>query len=675
MKRAVLYILSLSLLVLMSPLSASDQGGTESPFSFGAGARELALGGAGLAECNGDMAPFWNASRLARAGQYSLSAFHSNLYESDVAYQYLGLAVPTMDFGSFGLGIFRLGIKGIRKRDEGDLYLGDIDDNRLAVNLAYARTISDYDFGLVIMMEHHSLDDYSATSSPGFNLSAGRRFELNNGRFRYISAAVNFRNLIKPHMNLVEENIGYPGALDLGLTSGIMPNPRWNQTLNLSLRLTKVENLDPDLSAGIEYDIEKLLWIRGGIHDRKLSMGAGIKIKSVAFDYALVDRDLGSLHMFTLTTSFGMPIKEKRQERLRRREAEFDDLMRDRLMSLNREKVSQMTAEGRQLLEEGKLVEAAGAFDRALFLARASSLDSTAIIDLAQETQSRLREVSRTERYQQFLDSAGVKLTNGDFLAARYFASLALTEKPDAPEAKAVWNRADETIRQLESREETIKNQLWAADSLLSYGQIDQALTLLSALEEYAPGDINVGKARRKAVFERWRTMASNAYSTTQFDLALSALDSALSLFPGHEWCLDLKKRIQRESTLTEQKTAPAPMASIAEPLSPELEKEVAAAYTTGRDLFTRGELPDAIKFWEKVERMAPDYLSVRSYLVNAYRFVGIDLYSRSLYDQAVEVWKKAVRLEPDNEEINGYIRRTETEIRKLQELSYEHGK
>jgi hypothetical protein len=64
----------------------------------------------------------------------------------------------------------------------------------------------------------------------------------------------------------------------------------------------------------------------------------------------------------------------------------------------------------------------------------------------------------------------------------------------------------------------------------------------------------------------------------------------------------------------------------------------------------------------------------VRSYLVNAYRFVGIDLYSRSLYDQAVEVWKKAARLEPDNEEINGFIRRTETEIRKLQELSYEHG-
>jgi len=669
MRRCALIILALLALVA-APL-ASDQGGTESPFSLGAGARAFSLGGAGLAECHAAAAPFWNASRLARAEQYSFSGFHSYLYESDVAYQYLGLAIPTVDFGSFGLGIFRLGVQGIEKRDSLDLYLGDIEDNRLAVYAAYARTVSQYDLGLSIMFEHHSLDGYTATSSPGINLSAGRRFELDRARLKYVTAAINVRNLIRPKMELVEESVGYPLAADLGITAGLKPNPAWNQLLSLSLGVTKVDQLDPSVKFGVEYNFEDLVLIRGGARNGKLSVGAGINFRILAFDYALVDRDMGSLHMFTLTTSFGTPVSEKRQARIRKRESEFDRMMQSRLISLNREKVAQLTAAGREYLDAGNLIEAGNSFDKALFMARSSSLDTTAIAELAGETRNRLDEESRKERYRQYVDSARVKLESQDFLGARYFAGMALSEKPAASDAEAIVKQADEAMRLTASQEELITNRLWVADSLLSYGQIDQALAVLNALNEYAPDNGTVTKARRKAVFEKWRAIASSAYSSEKFERALTALDSALALYPGHEWCRDMKERIGKELRPRVQKTAaeiPAP----AEPLSPELQKEVAEAYGSGREMFTKGELPEAIKYWEKVERLAPDYSSVRSYLVNAYKFVGIDLYSRSLFDEAVKVWKKAAGLDPHNEEINSYIRRTETEIRKLQELSYD---
>ena len=61
----------------------------------------------------------------------------------------------------------------------------------------------------------------------------------------------------------------------------------------------------------------------------------------------------------------------------------------------------------------------------------------------------------------------------------------------------------------------------------------------------------------------------------------------------------------------------------------------------------------------------------MRTYLVNAYKYVGVELYGQNKLKEAVSVWKKAAQLQPNNDEIADYIRRTENEISKMQELSY----
>ncbi|UCD93915.1 MAG: hypothetical protein JSU69_09100, partial [Candidatus Zixiibacteriota bacterium] len=230
---------------------------------------------------------------------------------------------------------------------------------------------------------------------------------------------------------------------------------------------------------------------------------------------------------------------------------------------------------------------------------------------------------------------------------------------------------AVEALEKTATREEMIQERLLTADSLVSYGRIDRALTIIGSLEELAPDDDRVKQALKKARFESWKDIATLAFERRAFQKATDALDSALLLFPEHKWCLDLKDRIGQELRAT--RTTSAPTAEIKrEPLSPELLKEVEAAYNSAQGLFAKGKLAQAIASWEKVERLAPDFQSVRKYLIKAYKFVGVELYGQNQLKEAVATWKKAALLDPGNEEIEDYIKRTENEMRKLEELSYD---
>ena len=670
MKRAAIFILCF--LAMAAAGVASNDGGTTSPFSFGAGARDLSLGGAGLASGDVTTAPFWNPSRLARAERIALSGFHSSMYESDVAYQYLGVVIPTLDLGCFGIGVFRLGIDGIEKRDAGNLLLGEIDDNRLGLNFAYGRTISGYDVGLAVTMEYHSLDNYSATSSPGLNFSIGRRFEPRLERLQHISIALNGRNLIQPRFKLDDENISYPYTAAAGISVGLVPNPRWNQLVIVSASLTKVDWVDPKLAAGIEYCLNDLLYLRGGVRDSHLSFGVGFKYRAIGFDYALVDRDLGILHMFSIATSFGQSVSRKRQIRATRREAEFNRLMSDRLLARNREMVSALVRDGQEHLSAGNLVEAGNSLNRALFLARNADVDTIPIHESALEVEKQLDQIRHLRRLGEYLDTATVRLEAGDYLAARHFASLALTEEPNSVEARELLAKANVAIDELASREDMIQEHLRAVDSLLSYGRIKQALVIVNGLKPFIADNPNIVLAIRRVILERWKAEAVTARSRGDYERAISVLDSALAVFPGHQWCLELRHEITGIPEYSAE-TASAEESASPGPLSDQLRKEVNIAYRAAQDSFERGELSRAIELWQKVERLAPDYLSVREYLIKAYKFVGVDLYSQNRLEEALAVWRKAIKLVPDNKEIIGYINRTETEIRKMDELTYDY--
>ncbi|MDF1543583.1 MAG: hypothetical protein P1R58_00615 [bacterium] len=667
MKRLIV----ITLLLLSVPLSVrGGEAGTETPFAMGAGAADISLSGSAIASSAGWTAAYWNPSRLASIQQTELGGFHTRLFDSDVSYQYLGVAHPTLDWGTFGFGLFRLGIGGIEKRDASNLYLGDIEDSRLGLLLAYGRVISNYRIGLALSMEHHSIDNYKSTSSPGLNLAVSRAWEM-GGRIRGVTAALVMYNVLSPSMKLDNEDVSLPLSTGVGVTIPVQPNRNWDHLVNLHLTLNKVDALPAQIAVGVEYSVGNLLTLRGGANDGKLTSGVGLKLMSVGFDYAFVDRDLGTLHMFNLTSSFGKSKSSKRQERAARREREFNELMSQQLTASNEKMLQQLLNRGEEALEAGDLEKAESQYDRALFLARSSGSDTAQIYSTLNEVRERLSEVQRLQQYNDRLDSAQVNLAAHDYLAARYYASLALEFVENSDEAQQVIKEAEESLRRESSREELIKQRTLLSDSLVSYGRTDEAINVLMSLVEIAPNDNSILMALRRAQFERLRAKASQAYSNKRLNSALVSLDSALGYFPGHQWCEEMKSMItgQIKSIDPGQPTRKSGKKTV---LSAELQKEVSDSYKEGQRLFTSGNMTAAIENWEKVERILPDYASVREYLINAYKFVGVELYSRGELEEAVSIWRKAAFLRPDNQEIAEYIKRTENEIRKLKELSYE---
>lgn len=658
---------------LAASASGGDDGGTRSPFAMGFGAEELAMGGASIVGSAAAASAYWNPAALANAPRLALTGFHTRLFDSDVAYQYLGLSIPTLDFGSFGIGVGRLGIEGIEKIDAGRLYIADIEDNRLGLYLAYGRQISGYRVGLSAYLEHHSIDNYSASSSPGLTLALGRSWNDDAGLIRAFSVDLVGRNLLRPEIELAQAKVEYPMAADFGLAVDLQPSANWPHTVSLAVKATKTEDVASRWSAGVEYRVGEALALRGGISQSKASFGIGLHWAMLSFDYAWVDRDMGSLHMFGLTSSFGRSVEERRGERAQRREEEFNRLMTQRWDDRNGRMVERLSQEGRRAMEAGDLTSAADKFERALFLARAASLDTTALAAEAQEARKRLTEVLSHQRYVQYLDSAEVQLAENDFVMARHYADLALGELPNSSQAKELLTMATRGLEEGSARDSLVLSGLASVDSLLSYGMINQALAKAGGLYELVPDNAQVELAYKRTLFENLRQRAEQAYTRGNYSASSRLVDSALVLLPGHRWGEQMNDRIRVAVNRSEEAvTVVEPAPTQDNRISDDVRRRVAEVYDQGRAAFESGDLHEAVSHWEQVQRLAPGYESVSDYLINAYKFIGVEYYSDNQLEKAVEIWRRAARLNPDNAEINNYIVRAENEIKRLQELSYD---
>jgi len=326
---------------------------------------------------------------------------------------------------------------------------------------------------------------------------------------------------------------------------------------------------------------------------------------------------------------------------------------------------------GEKSIEAGNLIEASNNLDRALFLARSIGIDTTHIHEMAQTVDKRLADVRQLQQYRMYLDSATVRMEASDYLMAGYFAGLALDQQPNSEQARNILNSAKDKSEETVMKEQMIQRHLYEIDSLLNYGQIDQAIIIAEGLKRISSGNPEIKQVIMRVTLEKWKSSILNAENLKDYQAALSMIDSALAIFPGHKWCLDMKTRTI--NIIRNQSAAVAvndPVQS--EPVSEELKKEVDITYRAARESFEKGELTGAIELWEKVERLVPNYQSVREYLIKAYKFVGVDLYSQNKLTDAIAIWKKAIKIAPDNSEIRDYINRTETEIRKTEELSYD---
>jgi tetratricopeptide (TPR) repeat protein len=306
-----------------------------------------------------------------------------------------------------------------------------------------------------------------------------------------------------------------------------------------------------------------------------------------------------------------------------------------------------------------------------LFISYSAGLDTTELVPLLESAREQLAIQETRLRYDEFVDSATAKIKLEDYLAARYFAGLALAELPASQQAQELLQEAQQAIDLSATNENLIEEGLRRVDSVLARDLIEEALLTLRALRQLAPEHSGVRLALARLEVERWRRAAYAAYGRGDYETALDALDSVAAVFPECSWCKTLPREIERR---LEQEAEEPPPSAIGETrqLSKAERHEVEAAYHAAQQSFEQGDLGGAIAQWETVENLAPDYREVRRYLVSAYKFVGIELYGKKQREEALETWRKAIALDPGNSELRDYITRTESELRKLRELSYE---
>ncbi len=670
--RLVRVILSVVALPLSVTMAGDEQAGTQSPFAFGVGARELALGRSMISLCDPAVAPFWNPSRLASTEHTSLGGFYTALYGDEVSYQYLGVAIPTLDFGSLGVGVFQMGVSGIERLDENSLLLGSFDDSRLGIYLAYARQLSSYNCGIAFSIEHHSLAGYSATSSPGVHLSLGRNAALFGGLFRTMSFALNMRNVVPPGTKLLDEDVKYPLTVDFS-TGVVMIPDQSRHSLLLSVAASKARYGDVTVNAGLEYEFVEMLKLRGGLSDGRISLGGGIHYSSFALDYAVAERSLGSTHLFSVTMTLGKSVEERKLARASQRESEFQEAMARQLERQNRHLAEQYLNEGKALLAHGSLDSALTTLDRALFVTRSANCDTVEIAGMLVQAQTGLAERERMRRVDEHLDSARANLSAGAYMQAQYYARLARQADSLSAEAARLLGEATAAVRDAENQSEFVERRLLEIDSLLACEQVEQAAQIVQSVVATAGSSQILAQLVRRIHFEGYRLKAQKLISANNFSRGLVYSDSALAIYPSHSVCLDLRdlcRQSLKKSAVAvkQQETAPTGTSTV----SGAVLKEVEDSYRRGQKLFEQGSLGDATAYWERVERMAPDFQRVREYLVRSYKFLGIQAYGQNRLTEALDYWRKAAVLDPENAEISSYVSRAQNELQKLKALSYE---
>ena len=98
-------------------------------------------------------------------------------------------------------------------------------------------------------------------------------------------------------------------------------------------------------------------------------------------------------------------------------------------------------------------------------------------------------------------------------------------------------------------------------DKVLEKKALERERDALSdELVDYAPEDQAVKIAARRVDFEVCQRSAAAAMDRRDYASASRFVDSALALFPGHKWCLEMKGRIQRMTAAPAEPRQPAPL-------------------------------------------------------------------------------------------------------------------
>jgi tetratricopeptide (TPR) repeat protein len=401
-------ILVLGLLGLPATVFSALDAGTESTLDLGADARTMAMGRTSVTDYSTPLAADWNPASLGYLPQLSLALQQAVLFDGAV-HQTVGVAYPTLDWGTLALTAMRLQISGIERRDDANLANGEFSMVEQQLTLAYAYPVFDFlSLGATVKVHDLKMDVWQATA-PG--MDAGLLFKLplaskeNPGMFQEVSAGLAVQNAVSPMLKLDQVADRMNPSWKLGGSVAMNLLSQVPDRLLISAEMEKPEQAGARWHAGAEYQLVQIFSLRGGWDNEYFAAGAGLQYAGVRLDYAVSFPAIGMRHLVTLSMALGSDMNVMRTQRAaeeERKRLEIVDNLKNGI-------VNDYRRQAKAMMEKGDYPAAAKFWEKVLDWEPANSEAKTGLETAQRETQQRenaesLRLAKEYLRDQKYID-------------------------------------------------------------------------------------------------------------------------------------------------------------------------------------------------------------------------------------------------------------------------------
>ena len=599
-KRVIVVTLLVLITVAPASFAKEPQGGRESLFLLGAGARALGMGGAFSALADDASGVYWNPAGLSLLQYRELSLMHISLYD-ETSYDFVAAVWPILDLGAIGIGGIRLGTNSIEFRDR----YGPLGEHDYATGqywVSYGRSIyKSIHGGINFKLVNENLGDFSATTA-GIDFGILFRYK------KFLSLGVNLQDAIAGKLKLSQTDEDIPYNIKSGLA--ISWKNRGN-TFGLAIAgdIDKTEDQPAMAHLGGEVMLTQYLYGRAGYDREYMTFGGGIKYRLAAVDYAYKENDfLGGSHRVSLTFFFGPTISEQRQiridraleeenvrqesERLRR----ADELWLKAFDTFTRNELDSATVLCSQVLGYNPNHEDA----RELLNRIRALVDQRAKEEVNTKSHAKAREEMVSSRVANGL----ILLNEGKLNEARIEFVEALKLEPENLEAQDGLAQIDARIDRLVKEYRSEGNKKFAAQD---YGG---AVVAWNKVLELKPDLTNIRRKIKQAnnlmVLNQKLRDAVEAYSSGDTTSARSLFDEVLKLDEGNTTAIEYLEMMNQKDV---------PVVTLDELKADSTYWEM---YLNGLKLFRDKQYEKAIEEWQKILDKYPGSLETKTNIEQA---------------------------------------------------------
>lgn len=614
-KMIAVLLIEIIFIPVMSLHAQDGEAGVESPFSIGLGARGMALGNASVAFPEDPTAFTWNPAGMIKVERKGLLLSHTLLFE-DVQYNFIGYVHPTLNAGTFGFGISRVGTSGIRSFE--DVNGVSIEGDEFGywwgkLSIAYAvKVFGGFTIGANFEANRQALWDYSTN---GFGLDAGVHYAApRTGSFRGFDFGYTAVHAYSPRLKLGEAMETIPAIQKLGVARTF----RFRDGLDRWIFLFDYEwarNKKSKYHVGTEYSLDRSVFLRAGLDNGQMTLGGGLRIRMFQLDYAncqIGDPEFfNRSHRFSLIFHLGQTLSEKLDAIQSQREQEIRERFDERIREERKARIDEGLKTGQEYFDQADYFNARLEFSRVLREDR-NNVAARRMLDMTTRKElefQKLREDSllnagrESEQQQRDLDFVNQRfregneaMQRGEFQAAIEKWEEALEVDPDHPTVKSYIRQAR---TQLESE---INRAIASARAYLRQENLTEARRLLERARTQAEGNPDLSRKVDAEIrdFDRMVDFISNyqagfkRYSEGRYTEAVPYFEKALEYQPENERVRHLYQNALARSKADEG----GPPA--------ELRKDVSDKIKEGLGLYRDGRYEEALRVWEEALELDP---------------------------------------------------------------------